>query len=86
MFEPQFREPHKMASPREHDGYDGSYEQPPFLLAAVQAQSENEQENGNGPHIHRTCGERLRSPVEREGFHYLVKSGLPCFLEQPVCL
>ena len=75
-----------MTAPCEQNGYDRGDQQPPFLFAPAEAKPEHEKEDGNRSHVHRTGSERLRPPVEREGFHYPVETRLSGPLQQSVCL
>ena len=55
-----------MIADSHEDGQDGCRQQPPFFAALIQAQPQNEEENGDGPHVHRPGRKGLRAPVQRQ--------------------
>ena len=82
IFEPQAGEPHEMVAPCEHYGNECRNCHPPFIASLAEDETEDEKENGDCSHIHRTCCKRLRTPVERHVLHGLSQIRLTCPLEQ----
>ena len=56
----------------------GSRQQPPFLPSLIESQPQDEEENTDSAHVHRSRGKRLRPPVQRQLRHVF----LSVFLEQ----
>ena len=82
VVEPELGEAHEMVAEGESDTDYRRDQQPPFFLALVHAQSEHEEEDGDGSHVHRSGRERLRAPVERQGLRNLVEIALSGVAEQ----
>ena len=75
-----------MVAPRQEHCYYSCCKYPPFLAALAEDETEHEEEDGDGSHIHRTRGERLRSPVERHLFQGLAKVRLTVSFKEFSCL
>ncbi len=71
-----------MVAETEEHGQNGGGQQPPFLLSFVKEQAEDEQEDCDRTHIHRSGRERLRSPVKWQRLGDFVGIALSGLTEQ----
>ena len=71
-----------MVTPGKKHGYDCRNEKPPFLPALAEEESQHKKEDGDCSKVHRTGGEWLRTPIERERLHCFLKMRLAGTLEE----
>ena len=85
VLETELRKGHEVIAHSHEDGNDCCCKKPPFFPALIQAQAQHKQENGNGAHVHRSGGKRLRPPVKRQGFGGLLKVLLAVLFKEFDC-
>ena len=73
---------HEVVPHGHQDGDDRPHDEPPFFLPLVAEQTQDEQEDGDGAHIHGTGREGLGTPVHRQGLGDFAGVGLAGSLEE----
>ena len=78
QIEAELGEAHKVAAPGEQEREDAGRDEPPLLFPAAEQTAQQKEEKAQGSDVHRSRGERLRSPIGRHSLQHLVQ--LPSFV------
>ena len=65
-----------MPADSEEYGNESCGEEPPSLHSLAKKETEQEEEDRDGSHIHRPGSERLRPPIHREGLGHVLEIAL----------